>query len=82
MTDIIQDLNTVKSIVEDIGLQLNMNKSELICKVSTTKNTLLDLFPEMHIVDAECATLLGSPIDAISEAINEKINLLKVMGNK
>ena len=34
VTDIIQDLNTVKSIAEDIGLQLNM--AELICKVSTT----------------------------------------------
>ena len=35
-------------------------------------------------MDAECATLLGSPlgsIEAISEAVNEKINLLKVMGN-
>ena len=32
VTDVIQDLNTVKRVAGDIGLQLNVKKSELICK--------------------------------------------------
>ena len=41
--------------------------------------------PELHVMSPDCATMLGSPlysIESISDIIHEKINLLKVMGDR
>jgi len=38
MEDVLQDLHTVQQVAEDLGLQLNRGKLEVICVNSTTRN--------------------------------------------
>lgn len=41
LEEVLQDFNTVERIAGKLGLQLNREKSELICDESTTRKTML-----------------------------------------
>ena len=60
---------------EDIGLKLNLSKSEIITQDHATLGTLLTSLPGAQVVDPAQATLLGSPLGddrCVSRFISEK----------
>ena len=70
-------------MADDLGLQLNRRKSEVICVGTTTGKSLLAAAPGLHVTSPNDAALLDSPLgdmDSISNTICEKINLLQTMG--
>ena len=81
----IHDFRLVESMGSDLGLQLNCNKSELICKDPATREAMLLKAPDLHVVHVESADLLGSPIgsvEGIGEAVRAKIDQLQLMGDR
>ena len=50
----------------ELGLQLNRDKSEVICDDSTTKLAMLCAVSGLSVTDRDHATLLGSPIGTAS----------------
>ena len=51
-----------------LGLSLNVDKSELISHDKSAVSTLLSAIPRLQFVQADHATLLGSPLGG--EAMN------------
>ena len=85
MEDISNDLVMFKQGAKDVGLQLNLNKCEIISVVPDSQNSILSLLPGSRIVNLSMATLLGSPlgdVPGISSVLTEKTNLLKIMGER
>ena len=57
------DLEVVERLGAQIGLQLNSQKTEIVCCPDTDiKDCLLLSLPGAHVMDPTKATLLGSPI--------------------
>ena len=82
--DGLQDLSVVKE-VEDIGLNLDVSKCEIITQDHTTFDTILTSLPDAHNVDPTYATFLGCPLGdgrCISKAIGEKAAVLKRVGER
>ena len=78
------DLEIIESM-EDIGLSLNNQKSEIICNDPTTRGTILVSLPGARVVDPLEACLLGSPLgneDSVSVALKVKLAALEVMGSR
>ena len=78
------DLAVVKE-AEDIGLTLNLSKSEIITRDRVTLDTLLVSLPGARVVDPAHATFLGSPLgdgESVSRAICEKTEALKRVSEK
>ena len=85
LDDVLDDLHTVRNAAEDLGLHLNLTKSEVICVDPRTKDTMLNAAHDLCIVSPEQATLLGSPIgsiESINSAIRTKVNALKIIGSR
>ena len=85
LDDVLDDLHTVRNAAEDLGLHLNLTKSEVICVDPRTKDTMLNAAHDLCIVSPEQATLLGSPtgsIESINSAIRTKVNALKITGSR
>ena len=57
--------HAVRNAAEDLGLHLNLTKSEVICVDPCTKDTMLNAAHDLCIVSPDQATLLGSPIGSI-----------------
>lgn len=77
--DIRDDLQVVEKVGEEIGLQLNEEKTEAICCSQETRESLLIYLPEALVVETKQATLLSPPIGgvlAISTTLREKIDAL------
>ena len=51
-----------KKGAEDVGLQLNPNKCEIISVVPDSQNSILFLLPGSRVVNLSVATLLGSQL--------------------
>ena len=78
------DLAVVKE-AEEIGLTLNLSKSEIITRDRVTLDTLLVSLPGARVVDPAHATFLGSPLgdgESVSRAICEKTEALKRVSEK
>jgi hypothetical protein len=76
-------LTSIEDRAQNLGLELNHSKSELICVDDSTKECILSSFPLLKITDPEDAILLGSPIGsrkAVDNAIKKKISNLKLLG--
>ena len=83
--EVLQDLRTVECAAEDLGLQLNRGKSEVIGRDSTLLEPLLAAAPELTVTSPEHATLLGSAlgnVESVSRSIWEKTKMLEVMGDR
>ena len=61
-------------IGRELGLQLNRDKSEVICDDSTTKSAMLRAVPGLSVTDRDHATLLGSPIGTANGIQDTKEN--------
>ena len=70
---------------EDLGLQLNRGKSEVIGGDTTLLEPLLSAAPELTVTSPEQATLLGSAlgdVESVSRSIGVKTKMLEVMGDR
>ena len=85
LDDVSNDLKLIEEEGKDLGLQLNMNKSELISQYEDSLRTTLSTFPGLHFVPANNATLLGSPLgdtDSINQCLESKICQLKLISKR
>ena len=83
--EVLQDLQTVECAAEDLGLQLNRGKSEVIGRDTTLLEPLLSAAPELTVTSPEQATLLGSAlgdVESVSRSIGVKTKMLEVMGDR
>ena len=63
---VLEDFSTVERMTGELGLQLNRDKSEVICDDSSTRSAMLRAVPGLSVTERNHATLLGSPIGAAS----------------
>ena len=83
--DVKHDLEVVVREGAALGLLLNERKSEVICKDTAARDSILSSIPGAQVIDPASASLLGSPIgdtDSTSDAIFRKTQLLRTMGEK
>ena len=81
----LQDLQMVERTAEDLGLQLNRGKSEVIAHDSCSLEPLLAIAPELTVTSPKQAILLGLPLgnaESVSRSIGEKTEQLEVMGDR
>ena len=60
-----------------------LHKSEVICRDSATRDSILLALPGARVVDPMSATLLGSPIgdvSSVSRSLGDKLLQLSIMG--
>ena len=57
--DVIEDLESVERMSENLGLQLNRRKSEVICGDTATRESFLLAAPSFHMTSPTDASLLG-----------------------
>ena len=59
LEDVLCDLQLVEREAEELGLQLNRAKSELVCEDSGTRDSMLRAAPGLQVVDMDHAEILG-----------------------
>ena len=82
--NIFHDLNVIKD-VQNLGLTLNNEKSEIICKDVATRGNILRSLPGAQITPPEKATLLSSPlrdVASIDASMKETTKALRLMGTR
>ena len=85
LDDIFDDLKSIEEKGKELGLHLNVEKSELISHDQSSVEVLLSSFPGLQFVNANDATLLGSSlgdIASINETLEAKTNQLKLIGER
>ena len=85
MEEVLDDLRSVERIPGELGLQLNLEKTEIICSDTATMNTMLQEVPGLCATKREWATLLGSPIGGIEglcDTLMAKTRSFGVVGNR
>ena len=83
--DLMHDLNVVEREGAEIGLQLNREKSEIVCAHPDTVNSILPSLQGAQVVEPAMASLLGSSIgdvSSVSDVLRSKTNMLKKMGER
>ena len=83
--DVLFDLQQVEAEATTLGLQLNRNKTELICDDGDVCDEVLSAVPGLRVINRGQATLLGSPIgsiDSVDDFIHHKVEKLKLMGER
>jgi len=83
--DLMHDLNVVEREGAEIGLQLNREKSEIVCAHPNTVNSILPSLQGAQVVEPAMASLLGSSIgdvSSVSDVLRSKTNMLKKMGER
>ena len=82
---VLRDFNTLEQLVGESRLELNREKSELICDDSFTRKAMLLLIPSLRVVDQDHAILLGSRIGAdcaIVDVILNRLKSLETLGSR
>ena len=82
---VLRDLQQLEIVAAELGLQLNHQKSELICDDVPTKEAMLLEILGLRSVHCSNATLLGTPIgseECINDIIREKAGMLELMGDR
>ena len=81
LENIFHDLNVIKN-AQILGLTLNNEKSEIICKDVATRGNILCSLPGAQITPPEKAILLGSPLGDVAsiDASLKKTKALRLMG--
>ena len=85
MDDLRHDLQVVEKVGEEIGLKLNEEKTEVICRSQEARESLLFSLPGASVVETKEATPLGSPIGGVSTiftTLRDKVDALKIMGGR
>ena len=73
----------VKDVAGQLGLQLNREKSEVVCCDPHTLRSFLSAAPGFHVTSPEDVTLLGSPLsDSGDDCILEKVQTLKILEDR
>ena len=83
MDEVLVDFRIVEQSAGELGLQLNLGKTEIIC--ADTRDTTLQHVPGLCVVQREHASLLGSRIgtlEGIQDTIHAKKKTLKVLGDR
>ena len=83
--ELCQDLSMIEEEGRSLGLHLNVQKCELICKDSSSMYTLLGTFPTLQVVDPVHASLLGSPLSSSTSLVTcleSKISQLEVISER
>lgn len=83
--DLNRDLEIVKRADAEIGLQLNLGKSEVICACSATLNSIMSSLPGAKVVNPKEAVLLASSIGDVTaptDIIRSKTTMLKRVGDR
>ena len=83
--DLSHDLEIVVRKGAAMGLQLNIEKSEIICACPATTTSILSFLPGAKVVSPNEATLLGSSIgdtSSITDILRTKTTMLKRMGDR
>ena len=57
--DISHDLQLVVGMASQLGLHLSKEKSEIICRDSSTRDLIQSVLPGARVVEPSCATLFG-----------------------
>ena len=82
LQDVHHDL-LVEEKAAHLGLQLNRSKSELICDVASTCDSMLSVVSDLRSVGSSADTLLGTPVgiaaDLVGTTIKSKIRRLQMM---
>ena len=86
LEEVLHDLCSVERIAGELGLQLILGKTEIICSDTVTMTTMLQEVPGLCVTKRERATLLGSPIggiefEGIRDTLMAKTRSLRVVGN-
>ena len=82
---VLEDFSTVERMVGELGLQLNRDKSEVICDDSSTRSAMLRAVPGLSVTERDHATLLGSPIgtaSGIQNTILMRTKSLQTLGSR
>ena len=82
---VLEDFSTVERMAGELGLQLNRDKSEVICDDSTTRSAMLRAVPGLSVTERDHATLLGSPIgtaSGIQDTILKRTKSLQTLGSR
>ena len=85
LEEVLLDLDKVQRAAGELGLQLNCEKSEMICEDTTTRNAMLRAVPGICETDRDQATMLGSPVgnvSSIQKVIQAKSRSLEVLGSR
>ena len=84
LDDITADLKRIEEQGQDLGLYLNVEKSELISHNQSTVDDVLSTFPGLQFVHAQQATLLGSPLggEAMDACLDSQLHQLKLIGER
>ena len=83
--EVLSDLRLIEEEASELGLELNRNKTELICSDHTTRGIVLSSFPGVRVVNIEQVELLGSPLwdaSSVDACVSGKIELLELMGDR
>ena len=80
------DLQIIEEKGLELGLRLNITKSELICKDESAAHCqiLLSEFPRLQVTPSDNAVLLGSPLGdaSMSVLLENQIHQLRVIGER
>lgn len=78
--DVLRDIRIVEKTAEELGLQLNRSKSEVVCHDSSTLEQFLSSSPGFCVTPPGSVMFLGSPLgDNVDNAILEKVGALKIL---
>ena len=77
------DLRTIEERGQELGLRLNVSKSELICKDEFAVQDFLSDFPGLQFAPPNKAVLLRSPLgeESMSDLLSAQLYQLKVIGD-
>ena len=78
------DLRTIHEKGQELGLHINVRKSEVIAKDMSAVQGLLSNFPGLQRISPENAVLLGSPLgdEAMSTMLKAQLQQLKSVGDR
>ena len=85
LEEVLEDFSIVERMAGELSLQLNRDKSEVICDDSTTRSAMLRAVPGLSVTGRDHATLLGSPIgtaSGIQDTILKRTKSLQTLGSR
>ena len=84
LEDLQTDLQRIEDQGQALGLELNVDKSELITHDWSAVGSTLSIFPGLQFVDTQQAMLLGSPLGhaAMDACLDAQLHQLRLIGKR